>query len=201
MSGDRVVVDSGFVVVTDFRQGTKRRVLPHDDFVLPDVRRPKPPSAWQLLREALARAVHGPDEMRQGGAVRSTARIFWPDAAFFAPAEPIVFRWRGACPTSGTLLIVRGEADSTRVPLGSELASDGGVTWPAGLDRTPGRVLWRLLDEDGACVGGGRLVILTGAAADSARTYYRRQAEQTLGPTDPDLGAALLAAADRHYLW
>jgi hypothetical protein len=96
---------------------------------------------------------------------------------------------------------VQGERDSTRVPLGSDLASDGGVTWPAGLDRQPGRVLWRLLDEDGACVGGGRIEILTEIAADSARAHYHRQAVQTLGATDPDLGAALLAAADRHYLW
>jgi hypothetical protein len=200
-AGDRVVVESGFVVVVDFRQGTRRKILAHGEYVLPEAPHPTQLTMWQRLREALERALRGPDQALVGGAVRKTVRSFWPDSGCFAPSSAIVFRWHGACPTSGTLLVVGSRNDSVAISLGDRLASDGGVPWPSNQKRSPGRVTWKLLDEDGECVGGGSFVILTEAAADSARARYLREAERAFGPAEPALGAALLAAADRQYLW
>lgn len=201
MSGDRVQVDSGYVVVSDFRLGTRRRVAAGGRFQLPEARHPKPPSTWELLRQALAQAIHGPDELRQGGAVRGSGHAFWPDTAYFAPTSAIVFRWRGACPAMGTIRLRDERGDSAIVALDGTLASEGGVAWPATVARTPGRWAWSVHDEDGVCVGGGRFEILTEAQAADARGRYLEQAERKLGAKERDLGAALMAAEDRRYLW
>ena len=79
--------------------------------------------------------------------------------------------------------------------------STSGFEWPARLAKHEGRARWSLLGDEGQRLGGGRFEILSAAEADSARVRFLTAAREKRFEHEAELGAALLAASERTYLW
>ena len=199
--GDSVQVESGAITVVDLRLGCRRRLTAPMGYELPRFHDLEPQKPWALLMRRLAQALNGPDTRRSGGSVRGARAVFWPDTASFAPGVPVAFRWHGVHPEPSRLRIVTGGTDTVTVDVGQWAASSGGAPWPDSLVPRAGTVRWALLDSEGERLGGGRFVVLEAAVADSQRVLYRERAGREIGAEEVALGAAILAAADRFYLW
>ena len=199
--GDSVQVESGAITVVDLRMGCRRRLTAPMAYELPRFRALEPQKPWSLLMRRLAEALNGPDARRSGGSVRGARAAFWPDTASFAPGVLIAFRWHGVHPEPARLRLVSGGRDTAVVDVGPWAKSAGGAPWPESVVPRAGTVRWTLLDADGERLGGGRFVVLEPAAADSQRALYLERAGREIGTEEAPLGAVLLAAADRFYLW
>jgi hypothetical protein len=199
--GDSVQVESGAITIVDLRMGCRRRLTAPMAYELPRFRALEPQKPWALLMRRLAQALNGPDTRRSGGSVRGARAAFWPDTASFAPGVLIAFRWHGVHPEPARLQLVSAGRDTVIVDVGEWAKSAGGAPWPESVVPRAGTVRWTLLDAEGERLGGGRFVVLEPAAADSQRAVYLERAGREIGAEEATLGAVLLAAADRFYLW
>ncbi len=200
--GDTVVVEHGQVTVVDVRTSERRVLNASTRFVLGRARGRMKREAWERLREALANVLHGPYLRGTGGSVRGVEPCAWPDTVRFASRIPIAFQWCGMHPEPRSIRILWAEGgDTTRFNLEASAVSSGGFEWLSGTSPHEGRARWDLLDARGRRLGGGRFEILAPAAADSARARFLSDARvKQFGP-EAELGAALLAASERFYLW
>jgi hypothetical protein len=201
LSGDRIVVQSGKVTVVDLRTGTQQVLAAGSDIVVLEPPTQKPDEWWTRLRRWFRESLSG-SRLKHiaGGSVRGGEPSFWPDGARFAPGVPLTLEWYRVCPPSA-LRLVQGGRDTVVIALGDSTASTGGFPWPGSFPPRSGKVSWTLLDSDGKWLGGGRFEILTPTAADSARSSFLAAARDSLPALEGTLGAALLAAEHRQFLW
>lgn len=201
VEGDSLVVEHGTITFLDFRTGQSPVYGAGTRLVIPFVKRPDPPVWWKRLEEIVIHSLSGPELVRIGGSVRDgSTRAFWPDSARFAPDVPFVFEWSGVHPPPAALRICVG-ADTTQVEVAAEPSGRGVRVWALSTPPPAGTIRWLLLDADGATLGGGQFVILTPEAAQAEKERYLDAAARLEGQGPIDLSAAVLAEADRTYLW
>jgi hypothetical protein len=200
--GDTVIVQAGEVGVLDMRSGQRHQLKPAVPFIVKRIKERVEESHWDRLREALMAMAH-PDYRRKGAFVRSGESCLWPDDVRFAQDVPIRFQWCGVRPEPRTLQIILDGRDTTRIALDAEAIAMSALEWPAQLPVRAGRVRWTLLAADGQRLDerNKRFEILTTAAADSLRAFYTGTARADAFGPEGALGAALLAAEKRLYLW
>jgi hypothetical protein len=199
VEGDSLVVKTGTVTFIDFRNGQSSIFGAGTRLRIPAVIDPKRPSWWEHLEDLLVRSMSDPERNRMGGAVRGGRTAFWPEHGRFAPEVPIVFEWWRVRPAPVVLQICIGE-DVTELALSRGEPGSDAVAWRPADPATSGRVSWYLLDEEGERIGGGEFVILTKEEAENERRRFRKAAAE-IEVIPQELAAAVLAAADRVFLW
>jgi hypothetical protein len=201
VEGDSLVVLQGTVTFLDFRTRQSPVYGAGTRLTIPFVKRPDPPAWWKRLEEIVVQSLSGPELERIGGSVRDGgARTFWPDSARFAPQVPVVFEWSGVRPAPTTLRICVG-TDTTKLEVTAGPSGRGVQLWKLPAPAPEGTITWTLVDSDGESLGGGQFVILAEAAAEAERQRFLQAAGRLEGKGPVGLSAAVLAEADRAYLW
>jgi hypothetical protein len=200
IEGDSLVVETGTITFVDFRTGQSPVYGAGSRLKIPPVKRPERPSWWKLFEDYVVRSLSKPELDRVGGSVRRGGPAFWPDSARFAPDVSVVFEWRGVGPTPAFLRICAG-GDTTESSLSPPTPHQGVLAWRPRVPAPAGPIGWDLLDAGRKSLGGGRFLILTAEAAEGERQRFRRSAVEIFGTERESLMAAVLAEADRAYLW
>ena len=200
VEGDSLVVMSGTITFVDFRTRQSPVYGVGTRLQIPPVKKPKRPSWWKRLEDHIVRSLSGPELGRIGGSVRGGKTAFWPDSAWFAPDVAIVFQWRGVRPAPAVLRVYAG-SDTTEYYVSQGPKAHGVFAWRPETPIPAGPVAWVLLDADREVLGGGHMVILTTEIAEAERERFRSAAIKLDEPELLDLMTAVLAHADRAYLW
>ncbi|MFH1277198.1 MAG: hypothetical protein ABIK65_02305 [Candidatus Eisenbacteria bacterium] len=199
VEGDSLIVEAGTITFLDFRNGQSSIFGKGTRLKIPSVIDPAQPSWWERLEDQVVRGLTEPERKRLGGSVRRGQAAFWPDGGRFAPDVPIVFEWWRVRPAPATLRIEAG-GEVTDLKVMQEKPGSGAFAWQSAGPALSGTVSWSLIDGDGDPLGGGEFAILTAQEAEGERQRFHDAAE-AIGVMPPDLAAAVLAAADRAYLW
>lgn len=199
VEGDSLVVKTGTITFMDFRNGQSSVYGAGTRLKIPAVIDPKRPSWWGRFEDLVVRSMSGPERNRMGGSVRGGQAAFWPEHGRFAPEVPIVFEWWRVRPAPVILQICVGEG-VTELGLSRRAPASDAVAWQPPDSLVSGKVSWYLLDGDGDRIGGGEFVILTKEEAEKERQRFRKAAA-AIEIIPQDLAAAVLAAADKVFLW
>ena len=199
VEGDVLVVETGTITFLDFRDGQSSVFGENTKFIVPAVIDRNRPTAWEALKERLARLFRDAERSRlEEGASRSGECGVWPDGGVeFAPEVPIALEWWGVADKPSAIQLRCGGKRST-LALPEAVVPAGSLPWGLA-DRASGPVEWCLLDANGEPYLCGRFALLTAQEADRRRAAYLSQAEGD--PMPRELAAVLRALADRTYLW
>ncbi len=199
LEGDSLVVETGTITFMDFRDGQSSVYGAGTRLKVPAVIDPKRPSWWGRLEDFVVRGMSGPERNRLAGSVRSGQAAVWPDGGRFAPEVPIVFEWWRVRPAPAFLRIRIGE-DVAELDVSRKKPGSDAVAWQRSNPSVSGTVAWCLLDDRRESIVGGEFVILTKEDAELERRRFR-EAAAAIEVIPQDLAAAVLAAADRAFLW
>ena len=199
VEGDSLVVETGTITFMDFRNGQSSVYGAGTRLKIPAVIDPQRPSWWEHLEDFVVRSMSEPERNRLGGSVRGGQAAFWPEGGRFAPELPIVFEWWRVRRAPVALRICAGD-DATELDVSRKKPVSDAVAWRRSDAVVSGKVLWYLLDSKRDTIGSGEFVILTKEEAEKERQRFR-QAAAAIGVIPQDLAAAVLAAADKAFLW
>jgi len=210
MAGDTITVETGQVTVFDLRSQKRYALGAPSVFPMP-LSQELPKLGLSEKWDIFWRTVRRPRSCTAG--VRSAGGIpdCWPNGEIFAITSTILFDWGLPKDFVGTpvwrsrrqgrQIVFFSEDGDTNIFSLTEQDTLGVKRCPPDLLKVPGIMNWYLVDDQGTGICGGSFTILSRAATETARKHYLELASPDFPDSLQTVGASLLAAADRKFIW